>query len=111
MLSEEIKRAKTREAVEIARRILTGEVGVIAGCRALTALSDSVVLDWAVDQDFVVFGAVESESDALPLEDQQNNWEGTAYDAKQLEVRRYESQVRDDVLKACRSLVDRFHGV
>jgi hypothetical protein len=111
MLSDEISRSNTRKAVEVARRILSGDIGMIAGCRQLAALGDSVVPDCRVDTDFVVFVAVKSESDALPLEDQRHNWDPSAYDAKQVEVARFESDVREDVLKACRSVVARFHGV
>ena len=104
---ESVERAQ-REAVEVARRMIVGDFGLIAGCRRLVRLSHIFVDDWCVDSDFVVFGAVESETDHLPLEDQRVHWDIAAYETKQQEVRHYEGEKRDQVLKACRSVIVRF---
>ncbi|HYV86344.1 MAG TPA: hypothetical protein VFB49_10560 [Patescibacteria group bacterium] len=55
-----------------------------------------------MDPDFVLFGAVQSETDDLPLEDQRAHWDPAAFEAKQHEVRGYEAKTREQMLKACR---------
>ena len=97
-----------REAVEVASRMISGELGVIAGCRLLTRLGHRLVEDWTQDPDFVVFGAIESETDHLPLEDQRVFWNPAAFEEKQREVATFEQCARADVLAACKSVVARY---
>jgi hypothetical protein len=47
---------KQREAVELAQRIISGEIGIVAGCRHLSRLGHDMVEDWQLDRDFVVVG-------------------------------------------------------
>jgi hypothetical protein len=94
--------------LEIAQRLIAGDIGLIAGCRQLSSLSHEVVDDWGADPDFVLFGAVDSETDHLPLEDQRAHWDPAAFEEKQHEVRRYEAETREQVLRACRSVISRF---
>ena len=107
---ESAERAR-RDALEVAQRIVAGHIRLIAGCRQLARLGHTVVEDWRVDPDFVLFGAVDSEADALPLEDQRVHWDPAAFEDKQHEVRRYEAETREQVLKACHSVISRFGGV
>ena len=95
-----------RQAVEIAESILGGRRGICDECRALKALAYDLVSDWREDPDFVVFGGVDFESDDFPLGDVRSRLLAT------LDVRRerYEAKVREVVLAACRSVVDRFGG-
>jgi P2-related tail formation protein len=104
---EAIERYK-REAVEVANLILSGRLGIIAGCRHLASLGHHLVEDWRVDMEFVVFGNVESETDHLPLEDQRSLWNPAAFEEKQREVARFEESAREEVLTACRSVIARF---
>jgi hypothetical protein len=99
-----------REAAKIARSMVSGSLGFIAGCRQLARLGHDVVKDWRIDPDFVVFGAVDSETDHLPLEDQRTFWDTAAFEAKQAEVSRFEEGSREKVLAACRSVIARFGG-
>ena len=96
--------------MEIATDILQGELGIIAGCRKLSKLGHDLVEDWRVDPDFVTFGNVESETDHLPLEDQQALWNAVAFEEKQGDVARFEEAARPEVLSACRSVIARFGG-
>jgi hypothetical protein len=107
---ESLERAR-RQAVEVAQAILSGSIGLIAGCRSLASLAHTLVDDACVDPDFVVFVAVESETDHLPLEDQRVHWEAAAFANKRHEIHAYESQAREEVANACRSVVTRFGGV
>jgi len=62
MTSEHTKNA----VVSNAEAILAGDLGIIAGCVRLAALAHDAVPNWAADKDFVVFGALASETDHLP---------------------------------------------
>jgi len=108
--SSTVERAR-RDAVEVAEGILSGSVGLLAGCRSLARFGHSLVDDWSVDSDFGLFGAVDSETDHLPLEDQRVHWDPAAFEEKQREVQAYEAKTREQVLKACRSVVTRFGGI
>lgn len=99
---------KQREVVRIALQIVRGELGIIAGSRLLAGLAHIVVEDWRVDLDFVVFGALSSETDHLPLEDEKSLWDPIAFGKKQQEVAHFEDSARAEVLAACRSLIARF---
>src|SRR5262245_11130067 len=97
-----------QQAVDIARSIVQGELGIIAGCRKLSKLAHGLVEDWRVDPDFVVFGNVESDTDHLPLEDQRPLWNPPAFEEKQRDVASYEESARAEVVSACRSVIARF---
>jgi hypothetical protein len=101
---------KKREAVDVATQVVNGEVGIIAGSRVLLRLGHELVPDTRVDPDFVVFLALDSETDHLPLEDERHNWEPAAFAQKQLEVARLEELSRPGVVAACRAIIDRFGG-
>jgi hypothetical protein len=96
------------EAVRKARAILMGELGVLEGCIPLASLAHDVVPDWRIDPDFVVFGAVASEVDALPLGQARAHWSSEALAKADLEIARYTQFSKDQVLAACRSIISRF---
>src|SRR5688572_14327535 len=54
-------------AVETAKAILADKVGIVEGSVRLSSLAHAIVPNWANDPDFVVFGALASETDHLPI--------------------------------------------
>jgi hypothetical protein len=96
------------EAVRRARAIVAGELGVLEGCIPLASLAHDVVAVWRIDPDFVVFGAVASEVDALPLGPARVHWSSEALAKADQEIVRYTQLSRDQVLAACRSIISRF---
>jgi hypothetical protein len=100
--------AHISEAVRVAKGILSGQIGVLEGCIPLSTVANRIVPDWWVDPDFVVFGGVASEIDALPLGSVREMWSSEALERKDVEVARYTQVVRERVMAACRSIVDRF---
>jgi hypothetical protein len=96
------------EAVRIARAVLSSELGVLEGCIPLASIAHDVVADWRIDPDFVVFGAVASETDELPLGKARSQWSAAALDRADVEIDRYTREVQDKVLAACRNVVNRF---
>jgi hypothetical protein len=71
-------------------------------------LAHNVVPDWRVDPDFVVFGAVASEVDDLPLGPVRAQWSADALAKADIEIARYTQESKDQVLAACRSIINRF---
>ena len=104
-----LERAR-RDVVQVSRQVLAGERGIIAASRDLWRLGHDVVPDWRDDDDFRLFGAIDTETDHLPLEDMRPLWDATAFEAKQAEIRRLETLYRADADAACRSLIERFGG-
>jgi Protein of unknown function (DUF2489) len=96
------------EAVRTARAVLSGELGVLEGCIPLASIAHDVVADWRIDPDFVIFGAVASEADELPLGKAREQWSAAALARADLEIDRYTREVHGQVLAACRNVVNRF---
>jgi hypothetical protein len=96
------------EAVRRARAVLSGELGVLEGCIPLASIAHDVVADWRSDPDFVVFGAVASETDELPLGEARAQWSAAALARADVEIDRYTREVKDGVLAACLNVVKRF---
>jgi hypothetical protein len=100
-------RAKT-ESVRTARAIVSGELGILEGCIRLASLAHDLILDWRIDADFVVFGAVASEVDNLPLGAVRSRWNLEALARADLAIERYTQVVKEQVLAACRNVISRF---
>jgi len=96
------------EAVQKARAIVSGELGVLEGCIPLASLAHEVVPDWRTDPDFVVFGAVASEVDDLPFGPVRARWSGEALAKADIEIARYTQESREQVLAACHNIINRF---
>ena len=96
------------EAVKRAKAILAGEVDVLYGCVTLAQIADNVVPDWRDDPDFVIFGAVASESDHIPLGPARQQWKGAALARMDTMAADLAAKARDVVLSACRNVVSRF---
>jgi hypothetical protein len=96
------------EAVRIARAIIAGHTGVLEGCVPLASIAHDVIPDWQVDPDFVIFGAIASEIDALPFGLVRDQWSSAALSKADIEITRYTLVVQERVLGACRNVVERF---
>ena len=94
--------------VAIAEAILRGELGIIEGARQLSSLAHGLVNDWTTDPDFLVFGALDTETDHLPVGAVRSFWDPTALREKDASVERIEAAARAEVEQACRSVVSRF---
>jgi hypothetical protein len=105
--SEAATRWRT-EAALAAQAVIAGEVGLIEGARQLTAIGHRLVRDFSADPDFSVLGAVESETDDLPIGQIRAHWDPSALALKDREIAQFESTVRDAVLAACRSIRERY---
>ena len=91
------------EAVQAAQAVLVGDVSLFEGVRHLAGIGHRLVRDFWNDPDFSVLGAVDSETDGLPVGQERAHWDPVALAVKDREIADYESKVRDAVLAACRS--------
>jgi hypothetical protein len=95
------------EAISLARKILSGELGLLAGCRDLYRLT-FVHRPWNSDADFEVFSKVAAETNHLPLDDAKEMWASSVFQAKQVAVKEYEAKCRPSVIRACESLIKKW---
>lgn len=101
-------RSAQRLAVEIAEKVLSGEIGVIEGAVRLASVAYDAVEDWRIDSDFVVFGGLASETDHLPSGSARQYWSRAALAEADLDIARIENHARADVFRACSSVIKRF---
>jgi hypothetical protein len=95
-------------AIDTAAAVISGRVGTIEGCRTLSSLAHDLVPDWRVDEDFVIFCAVASETDALPTGTARKHWAPAALAREDQEIKRAEQTYRDAVVAACHNIIARF---
>jgi hypothetical protein len=107
---EMVERTRAR-AADVASAILRGELGIIEGARLLSDMSSYLVEDWVSDPDFRVFGALDSETDHLPVGAQRELWDPDALRERDAAVARIERSASEAVFTACRNVVARFGGV
>jgi hypothetical protein len=99
---------RRRQAVEVAQAVLEGRRGICEGVRLLAGLAHDLVPDWRIDPDFVVLGALDSDSDEFPLGQVRDQWNPIALAALDLEREEIERDAEPKVMNACRSIVMRF---
>ena len=100
--------SRRRKAVEVAQAVLDGRRGICEGSRLLAGLAHDLVADWRVDPDFVVLGALDSDSDRFPLGQARDHWDSAALEALDIEREDIERRAEPDVMAACRSILSRF---
>jgi hypothetical protein len=104
----ELAGSPRRLAVETAKEILSGKIGIIEGCVRLSSLGHAVVPSWSDDPDFVVLGALASETDHLPPGSARQYWSSTALAEADAHIATVENDAREDVKRACVSIIERF---
>lgn len=95
-----------KQIVEVARGVISGEVGLIAGSRQLWRLG----LDVAPkrDPDFTFFCGLDSLSDHLPIGEVRRLWDPDALREKDSEIAKFESHYREQALEICRRLIQKY---
>lgn len=98
------------DALIVAREVLAGERGVFEGSVALARYARDIVPDWRSDPDFVIFGALASETDHLPFGEVRARWSSIGLAKADLEIAAITEAYRTKVLNACANLIARFGG-
>ena len=96
------------EALRVAREVLTGERSVIEGSIELARYAHRMVPDWRTDPDFVIFGAVSSETDHLPFGQVRSRWSPAALAKADAQIEAISERYRTKVRDACANVVARF---
>lgn len=96
------------DALAVAREMLNGTVSVIDGSVALAQYAHRMVPDWRSDPDFLIFGAISSETDHLPLGQVRSRWSSSALAKADAKIAAISEAHRTRVLQACTSLIARF---
>jgi len=92
--------------VAICKAILREEMSIIAGSRTLSSLRYEINCDQ--DEDFLLFVSIDSETDHLPVDWERRNWSIESLKRKDKEIAGYEMSAKDEVLIACKKLIERF---
>jgi len=95
---------KRAEALATANGMRSGQLGVIEGSRRLVALAESVDLP-RHEALFMPFVAIESQTDHLPIGEQEQFWAPDALALKRDQVAAAETLHRADALSACAELI------
>jgi hypothetical protein len=106
MRNEEFAAFTRGKIVAICEAVLKEEIGVIAGSRRLKSLGYELCGDH--DEDFLVFVAIDSETDHLPVDQDRRNWGAEALERKDTEIAEAEALYKDEAFAACRKLIERF---
>jgi len=104
---EEFSRSVRRQIVSTAQAMFEGQLSFLIGSRRLAALRHET--DAAADDaDFLVFVAIDSETDALPLGSVREHWDRGALARLEPEIEAAEHWAFTVGADACRVLIARF---
>ena len=87
--------------------MLDGALGIIEGSRRLNDLRAAIGI-YHLDEDFVGFVAIDSETETLPIGEARELWNKEALVQQDRKVEEAERLYRDGVFKDCRKLIARF---
>ncbi|MEQ8035955.1 hypothetical protein [Xanthomonas sp. WHRI 6106] len=107
MTHEQYVLSARRQAFEIASGILSGEVPILEGCHSLAGLRREVEVE-DLDPDFLTFGMISSEIDALPIGSIRARWAPEALAELEPDMQSAIAWATLQALPACDSLVRRF---
>ena len=99
-------REDCREIVECCRDVVEGRLGVIEAARRLKGLALSVRDE--SDPDFMLFRALDSESDALPVGPVRQYWSVSALEEEDAKIAAFEENARRVACLAARRLAERY---
>lgn len=95
-------------AIAVARRVLSGELGMIEGSRTLSSMRWEFGAE--ITDRFSPFVAIDSETDDLPVGAARDLWDADALAWKDLEISRCEQLYRAQCLEACGKLIERLQS-
>ena len=107
MTREEYVAMQRRRVADLARRILASEIDVLDGSSQIADLRYELDVD-EKDNDLMAFALVQSETDALPIGAEAQNWSEEALARKESELIRAREWAFKTVHVGCENLVARF---
>lgn len=109
MTKEEFTLSIRRQVVDTASAMLEAHTSFLAGARKLAALRHDAGVD-DNDPDFMVFVAIDSDTDALPIGAVRAHWHEDALARLESEIEAAEAWAFEHGAAACASLIARFGG-
>ncbi len=98
--------------VAIAQAMMDAEIGIIAGSRKLSEYGSRLYKGDFLDEEyFVTFDEIASSAAHLPVDWERSNWSEEALKQKDVEIAEYEAKVREDVLAACKKLIEKYEPI
>jgi len=107
MSREQYLQSVRSQVVQIAQAMLAGETSYILGARKLDSLRHEIS-GMEGDADFMVFVAIASETDGLPVGAVREHWDPLALDELQPEIEAAEAWAKNHAELICVTLVTRF---
>ena len=104
---EEYVASARQQAANVAAGILAGTIPVLEGSFKLSALRHEVEVE-SNDKDFLVFVAISSETDALPVGEVRKHWSAEALARLQPDIQSATAWAMQLAVPACQSIVARF---
>jgi len=106
VLNEAEWHANCQAIVSAAQALIGGGAGVIESARTLCRLAYSVRDQ--KDESFVFFTGVNSESDALPISKERENWSPKALERQDILIHEFEKIWRSRAITQAERLIDRY---
>ena len=103
---KEPMRTAEKRIVEIAKSILNNSIDKLAGIRSINDLRFST--GWKEDPIFFPIRGIDSEADRFPPRELLPNFHDQYRGGIEKEIQSFEEYYKDDIVKACRDLIDRF---
>lgn len=97
-----------RDALQTAKDMLDGNIGILDGCLSMSTYAHTVVPDWRVDPDFLIFGAIASSIDHLPFGQVRSRWSATGLAKADAEIEAITEGHRVRIRSACENIIARF---
>lgn len=97
-----------KQVVDIAESMLSGKRSFLEGARLLSSLRHEAAV-YDDDADFMVFVAIDSETDSLPIGAVRQYWSSEALEKLDTEIIEAELSAKRLGGDACESLILRFH--
>ncbi len=91
------------DLITITKHILAGQISPLLGVRKLRYPLSVLELD--NHSDFVLFKAIDSETDHLPIGPEREHWNPDSLKQKDIEIQERENLERDEVFKTCDRLL------
>ena len=107
---EKYKTIVKKKIVDLAQRIVTGQVEILLGCREIVApINELLSKGYDENKELLnFFKGVDSESDDLPLGAERKRWNEDALKEKDKIRDKYSSDIKNEVIKNCQELIALF---
>jgi hypothetical protein len=105
--SESRTRAKS-QVLALAKQLLTGQISAVAASRKLSPLRHGLESELA--EVLLVFAAIDSETDTLPIGEVRQRWSREALERKDREITEAEDYYHDRAMEAAYRLVQILEG-